>query len=255
MAGIFRIHNKFHRSSHHTLSGTLTQDQGIDPIASQLEPFQGIFYNNLTDQSRSYNILTNSYEWYSTYSTVSSLSSNWDSVKTTYTTVNQFSADWNLGASAYYTLKPLSSNFESTYTTVNANSANWGDPNLLYTNRVQENTKSKTFKGYDLVIDSGGNVEWNLDIAQVAFLKLTENVTIKNPTVGTQRKGGLYTLYIIQEESGGFVGWDVLFDDSYKFPVGVDPSTSLNRNLSGVTVLNFLSDGSLMFGEFYTLNI
>lgn len=252
MAGIFRTHNKFHRSSHHTLSSTLTQDQGVDPIASKSEPFNGIFYNNLTDQERSYNILTNSYEWHSTYVTVSSLSANWDSIKTTYTTVNTFSSDWNSGYSAYVSINPVSANFQSVYTVVNSNSANWGDGNLLYTNRVQENTKSKTFKGYELTINSNNTVNWNLDIAQVAFLKLDRNVTIVNPNIGTQKKGGIYTLYIIQENGGN---WAANFENSYKFPIGTNISTDMAKTLSGVTIINFLSNETLMFGDFYKTQI
>lgn len=252
MAGIFRIHNKFHRSSHHTLSSTLTQDQGTDPIGNHLEPFNGIFFNNLTDQSRSFNILTNSYEWYSTYVTVSTLSANWDSIKTTYTTVNTYSADWQLGYSAYLSLNPVSANYESVYTTVNTYSADWSDPNLLYTNRSQENTKSKTFSGYDLRVDVFNKVDWNLDIAQVAYLKLDRNVTINNPSAGTQKKGGIYTLYIIQENGGG---WTTTFSDSYKFPIGVNILTDIMLPLSGVTILNFLSNGTLMFGDLYKTQI
>lgn len=252
MAGIFRTHNKFHRSSHHTLSSTLTQDQGVDPIASKLEPFNGIFYNNLTDQERSYNILTNSYEWYSTYATVSTLSANWDSIKTTYTTVNTFSGDWNSGYSAYLSINPLSAKFQSVYTEVNANSANWGDGNLLYTNRVQENTKSKTFKGYDLTINSNDAVNWDLDIAQVAFLKVDRNVTLLNPNANTQKKGGIYTLYIIQENGGG---WFVNFENSYKFPIGTNATTDMVKTLSAVTTINFLSNGTLMLGDFYSTQI
>ena len=251
MAGIFRIHNKFHRSSHHTLSGTLTQDQGVDPIASRAEPFNGIFFNILTDQTRSFYIKTNSYEWHRAYSTVSTLSSNWDSIKTTYTTVNAFSANWDLGYSAYLTVNPVSANYNAAYTDVNANSANWSDPNLLYTNRVQENTRSKTFSGYDLTIDSGNLVDWDLNIAQVAFLFIDKDITLKNPTIGTQKKGGLYTLSIIQDAVGGR---SVDFGNNYKFPKGVIISNIINKSSSGITVLNFLSDGSTMFGDFYLID-
>ena len=252
MAGIFRVHNKFHRSSHHTLSSARTQDQGLDPIASSKEPFNGIFYNNLTDQRRSYNIKTNSFEWYSTYATVYSLSSNWDSIKTTYATVNSLSSDWQLGYSAYQTLNPLSSNYNSAYTDVNANSAIWSDPNLLYTNRAQENTKSKTFRGYDLSIESDDTVNWDLDIAQVAFLVLDRDIVLKNPITGTQKKGGLYTLYIKQDETDG--GWHVDFEASYKFPISTLSNEIINYSLSGITVINFISDGSIMFGDFYQIN-
>lgn len=249
MAGIFRIHNKFHRSSHHTLSSMYTQDQGVDPIASPSEPFNGIFYNNLTDQSRSYNIKTNSYEWYSTYVNVRSLSSNWDSIKTTYTTVNAFSSDWQLGYSAYATLNPLSANYNSVYTVVKANSADWSDQNLLYTNRSQENTKSKTFSGYTLNIKPDNSVDWDLDNAQVAFLIIDKNITLKNPN--NQKRGGLYTLHVRQENSGG---WLINFENSYKFPKGVFPTNVINKTLSGATILNFLSDGSIMFGDFFMVN-
>jgi hypothetical protein len=253
MAGIFRLHNKFHRSSHHTLSGTFTQEQGIDPIASLREPFNGIFYNNLTDQARSYNILTNSYEWYSTYVSVSTLSANWDSIGTTYSTVNANSANWSKGYSAYISLNPVSANYNSVYTTVRENSANWGDPNVIYTNRVQEVTHSKTFSAYDLTINRVLSVvNWNLDIAQVAFLTLTQNVRLLNPNQGTQKKGGIYTLYVIQGNGGNH---NINFDSYYKFPVGVDMINDLNKPLSGVTVINFISDGSLMFGDYFKVQI
>jgi hypothetical protein len=252
MAGTFRIHNKFHRSSHHTLSNTLNQDQGSDPIASAIEPFQGIFYNLLTDQDRSYSILTNSFQWYSVYTTVKTYSAYWDSIGTTYTTVNSFSSNWDLGYSAYVSLNPVSANFQSTYTTVYANSAIWGDPNLLYTNRAQENTRSKTFSGYNLIINSDGSVDWDLDIAQVAYLTLTRSVTVSNPFPNTIRRGGLYTLHIMQE-NGGF--WNVDFDLIYKFPINYNIQNEINKNLYGVTVFNFISDGTLMFGESYKTNI
>jgi hypothetical protein len=249
MAGIFRLHNKFHRSSHHTLSSTLTQDQGLDPIASQNEPFQGIFYNTLTDQQFSYTIPTNSYDWWSTYSTVNTFSANWDSIGTTYKTVNALSADWNSGYSAYESLRPVSGSFNSSYSTVYANSANWGDPNLLYTNRVQENTRSKTFQGYTLT-PVGNTVEWDLNIAQVAFLTVTQSLTVLNPALNSSKRGGLYTLYVIQENGGNH---DVNFGNAYKFPVGTIIHANILKPLSGVTIINFISDGNLMFGDFYSI--
>jgi hypothetical protein len=254
MAGFFRLHNKFHRSSHHTLSSLAPQDQGCDPIASKQYPFNGIFYNNLTDNQRSYNISTNSYEWYSTYFTVCSLSANWDSIGTTYKTVCALSANWSNGYNAYLTLNALSANFQSTYTTVCAYSAAWGDnANILFTNRVQENTRSKTFSGYTLSIKPDNTVDWNLDIAQVAYLTLDRNVTLNNPIFSTLKNGGLYNIYIIQGLPSG--GYSVTFDSRYQFPVGFDPLTDINFNLSGVTIINFLCDGNLMFGDPYKTNI
>lgn len=250
MAGFFRLHNKFHRSSHHTLSSTLILDQGIDPLASQQEPFNGIFYNNLTDQQNSYNILTNSYDWYSTYSTVCGLSSNWDSIGTT--TVRTNSANWGIGYSAYVTLCAVSGNYESVYSTVCVNSANWGNEYILYTNRAQENTRSKTFSGYNLTIKPDNTVDWNLDIAQVAYLTLDRNVLVKSPSGNSMKNGGLYNLFVSQGGSGGY---SLSFENNYIFPVGVNISTDINFTLSGVTIFNFLCDGAFMYGDFYKTNL
>lgn len=251
MSGIFRVHNKFHRSSHHTLSSYLNQEQGVDPIASYNEPFNGIFYNTLTDQIRSYNIDTNSYEWYSAYTTVKSFSANWDSIGTTYTTVYLASGGWQWGYDAFLTVQANSAYYESTYTTICANSAFWGDPDILYTDKSQENTMSKTFKGYDLIIQ-GGFVDWDLDIAQVAFLNVNQNITIKNPPPLSMKNGGLYTLYVKQINGGG---WSVNFDTFYKFPIGVTIPNDLLLTNNGVTVLNFLCDGTFMFGDFYKIQL
>lgn len=247
MAGIFRVHSKFHRSSHHTLSSYLYQDQGADPIASFNEPFNGIFYNTITDEARSFTINTNSYQWYSVFSTVSALSGKWDSIGTTYTTVNTYSADWQSGFSVYTSLRNLSAALVSTYTTICANSAIWGDPDILYLDKVQENTRSKTFQAYFLNIN-GGNVVWDLDFAQVATLEVDQNITILNPNPSTMKNGGLYTLYLKQINGGG---WSVNFDTVYKFPVGVVIPNDILQTDNGVTIINFFCDGSLMFGDLY----
>ena len=253
MAGFFRLHNKFHRSSHHTLSSTSVLDQGIDPIASQQEPFNGIFYNTLTNQQGTYEIPTNSYEWYSTYATVCALSSNWNLIGTVYSTVCANSANWNNAYSAYSTLCAASANWDSTYSTVCANSANWVNEYVLYTNRVQENTRSKTFSGYDLTINGDNTVDWNLDIAQVAFLTLDRSVTIKNPVPSTMKNGGLYNLYVVQGSPSG--GYSLTFESNYLFPVGVNIATDINFALSGTTIFNFFCDSSFMYGEFYKTNL
>jgi hypothetical protein len=255
MSGSYRLHNKFHRSSHHSLSSTSVQDQGIDPIASKNEPFNGIFYNNLTDQNRTYNTLTNSYDWYSTHTTVHTLSPTWNLIGTTYTTVCANSADWDKGFSAYTTLCATSSNYDSTYTTVCANSAFWANEYVLYTNRVQENTRSKTFRGYNLSINPDNTVDWNLDIAQVAYLKLDRNVVLKNPLQSSMKSGGLYNLHVIQAEPGGYT---ITFESDYIFPVGIDITdvvNGMNFALSGVTIFNFFSDSIFMYGDFYKTNI
>jgi hypothetical protein len=279
MAGFFRLHNKFHRTSHHTLTGTDTVDGGSDPIASKEFPFNGIFYNNLTDYKRTYNIKTNSFDWNSVYVTVNSLSAEWGLIKTTYTTVNTNSANWEKGFSAYTTLQSVSDNYNSVYTTVCANSAAWSESEfLLYTNRVQQNTRSKTFSGYTLSINQDGSVDWNLDIAQVAFLYLKDNVFLKNPFPSSLKRGGIYHLYVYQnprptidilrfgsndklktfETSNNIVFLDLLantldFDENYLFPLNEE--SSLNYSVSGVTIFNFMCDGEYMHGNSYRTHI
>lgn len=253
MAGFHRLHNKFHRSSHHTLTGTDTVDGGSDPIASEQLPFNGIFYNNLTDQFRTYNILTNSYDWNSVYVTVNTLSSDWGLIKTTYTTVNTKSANWDKGFSAYTTLKEVSSNYNSVYNTVCANSAAWSESEfILYTNRVQENTRSKTFKGYNLTAYDNNTVDWNLNIAQVAFLNLDKpELFLNNPLPSSMKKGGIYNLHVYQKNSVG--GYDLYFGDKYLFPLTSE--STLNYSPSGFTIFNFFCDGEYMHGDCYQTNL
>ena len=253
MAGTFRFHNKFHRSSHHTLTGSDIEDKGLDPIASKNQPFMGLFYNTLTDQNRSYTINSNSLLWHNTYLTVSTLSSKWGTEGSTYATVNALSSNWNSGYTAYVTFRPLSSNYESTYTVVKSNSAVWGDPEIMFTNKVQESTRSKTFSGFSLSINTSlSTVDWNLDEAQVAFLTLTQNLTVQNPIQSTIKKGGLYTLYLIQSNVGNYTAY---FQTAYRFPLGDNISVNMNKTLSGVTIINFISDGVLLFGDYFKTQI
>jgi hypothetical protein len=74
------------------------------------------------------------------------------------------------------------------------------------------------------------------------------DVTIKNPPSVSMKRGGIYTLYVKQINGGG---WDVNFDTVYKFPVGTVIPNDILQTPNGVTVLNFLCDGSLMFGDLY----
>ncbi len=211
-------------------------------------PFIGPFYNNLTDENSSYNILTNSFEWHSTFLTVSSLSANWETIKTAYTTVNAYSADWNSGYSGYLSLYPLSADYNDVYTEMNTNSSNWSDFDLLYSNRVQTNSKSKTFRGFNLTINPDNTVNWDLETAQVAYITMTSSLTVLNPDSGTQKKGGLYTLYI-QKQNDSIC--DIVFEDLYELPYNF----TINNELSGVTIVNFISDGYMMYGNLFTSNI
>jgi hypothetical protein len=252
MAGTFRFHNKFHRSSHHTLTGTDIEDKGLDPIASENQPFMGVFYNTITDQNRSYSFNSNSLFWHNAYLTVRSLSGNWGTQGNTYGLVNSLSSNWNSGYSAYLSFKPVSANYESTYTTVKTNSAVWGDPEVMFTDQVQENTKSKTFSGFPLSINPNSTVNWNLDEAQVAFLTMTQSLTVQNPLQSSIKRGGIYTLYLIQSNGGNHTAF---FGTAYRFPLGDNISANMNKNLNGVTVINFISDGVLLFGDYFKTQI
>jgi hypothetical protein len=252
MAGTFRFHNKFHRSSHHSLTGSDIEDKGLDPIASENQPFIGVFYNTLTDQNRSYTINSNSLFWHNAYLTVRSLSGNWGTEGSTYSTVNALSSNWDTGYTAYITFQPLSSNYESTYTVVKSNSAVWGDPEVMFTNKVQENTRSKTFSGFPLSISPNATVNWDLDVAQVAFLTMTQNLTVQNPTQNSIKRGGMYTLYLVQSNGGNHTAY---FGSAYRFPLGDNISANMNKTLNGVTIINFISDGVLLFGDYFKTQI
>ena len=252
MAGTFRFHDKFHRSSHHTLTGSNIEDQGLDPIASENQPFMGVFYNTITDQNRSYWYNSNSLLWHNAYTTVHSLSTNWGNDGLTYFTVNALSGNWVDGYSAYISLNPVSANYDSAYTVVSANSAVWSDPTIMFTNKVQENTRSKTFSGFPLSINPDSTVNWDLDVAQVAFLTLTKNLTVQNPVANSIKNGGIYTLYLIQGNVGGYTAY---FGTAYRFPLGDNISSNMNKTLSGVTIINFISDGVLLFGDYYKTQI
>lgn len=254
MAGTFKFHSKFHRASHHTLSGTNVPEQGLDPIASERFPFQGIFYNTLTDRLRTFNLQTNSYDWWAAYSTVRSLSSNWAPTLSLYNTVTSLSNNWNLGYDAYLTFRANSAQYETTYTTICGNSAAWNSPYFMFTNIAQEYTAAKTFSGTDL---SAVNVEgletvyWNLENNQSTFYTLTAPVFFENPTSG--KKGGLYTLTLLQDAVGGH---DISFNTAYRFNniVPGDPVTTgvINLTPNYRTVITFVSNGLLMFGDVTT---
>lgn len=257
MAGTFTFHNKFHRANHHTLSSFDIVDSGFDPIASKSHPFLGIFYNRLTDQARSFNIDTNSYDWYSAHSTMVSFSGIWMPTLTLYTTVRSLSDNWNLGYVGYTTFFGNSSRYDSVFTTVCAFSASWGSPYLMFTNKVQEYTHAKTFSGQELTPDPTifnlSAYDWNLDTQQVAFLTLDRNIVLRNPTEGTIIEGGLYTLVVKQRNDNvANSGYNIEFEPVYRFNERFSEADGLNlvnKTLSGITVYNFIAIGGFLFGD------
>ena len=258
MAGTFTFHNKFHRSNHHTVSSSNIIDSGSDPIATKNNPFLGIFYNVLTDSARTFSIPTNSFEWWSAYTTMSGNSSRWMKTETLYTTVCSFSSNWNLGYSGYTTVRANSSRYESAFSTVCAFSASWGSPFLMFTNKVQEYTHAKTFSGVDLI----GNIavspvvySWNLDLQQVAFIRLKDDTFIENPLEETVVNGGMYTLVFLQDNTAvAGTGHKVLFDTSYRFSNSQGFESAVSMRLSAITIINFIAIDNTMYGDVVVLS-
>ena len=250
MAGTFKFHSKLHRASHHTISGTNVPEAGLDPIASEGYPFLGIFYTILTDKFRSFNTPTNSYDWWSGYNTVRMVSGNWAPTLSLYNTVNTLSSVWDLGFSGYTTLNATSARYSDTSTVIETYSANLNSPYILFTNVAREYTASKTFSGTDLTLTpSTSTIDWDLDNNQVTFYTLTCNITCANPI--NQKNGGTYTLVFAQDSYGGH---DVSFSTAYRFN-NVYPGYPLTTGIVSLqpdykTVITFVSNGTLMFGDY-----
>lgn len=245
MAGSYVFHNKLHRASHHTLSGTGLPDAGLDPIASIDQPFIGIFYNVLPDVNGALSIKTSSLDWWSTWTTVNNLSSIWAPTQSIYVTLTGLSADWSLGFSAYTSLSSNSAKYESAYTTVKTYSADWSAPYKMFTNIVQEYTAAKTFAGTTISFDPILNTAtWDVALNQITFLNLSDNITF-NPVVSAKR-GGVYVLTVIQDSVGGR---DIAFDPSFRFNSTLNINGVIATDPNSRTVITFIYDGNIMYGH------
>jgi hypothetical protein len=257
MAGRFTFHNKFHRSNHHTVSGLDTVDSGFDPIASRGAPFVGIFYNLITDSERTFSIDSNSLEWHNAFTTVQGYSATWMLTRSLYTTVSSLSNNWNDGYGAYTHFNAVSDMFVSLYTTVCSYSAEWGSPYLMFTNRVQEYTHAKTFSGQNLIpigsqVPEISTFEWNLNTQQIAFITLRDkNIFLKNPVLESRVEGGLYTLVVNQPQENvvPYLTYDVHFDTVYRFNDRDFRKNIVHKAYKGITVINFICVGGLMYGD------
>jgi hypothetical protein len=192
-----------------------------------------------------------------------------------YTTVSSLSDNWNAGYIAYTHFNALSDRYEALYTTVSTFSAEWGSPYLMHTNRSQVYTHSKAFSGQDLrsnglqaflqnsVTPALSTYSWDLNTQQVAFIdldlfpfenltiqpNLRPNVTFQNPVNGVN--GGLYVLSIKQRSTGDPV--DVEFDTAYRFNDRDTRTQIVSGTNSSKTVINFIRIDGLMFGDVYYL--
>ena len=274
----FLFHNKFHQANHHTIATPGLPDSATDPIASQSEPFQGIFYNYLnalvnlsaidvsyletflTDSITTFdglsvntiqsiyaaitaNVFTNSQQWFEMYTNINGLSTIYGLYPTVSTTVNTYSGNWNLGYDFYSSLNALSANYFSTYTMVNTYSANWPFiDTTLRLNLLQQNTRSKNFSGVNItsvsVDTSGVSAYWNLSAAQCAFFRLTGTTVFKNIVNSNNKKKGGEYVLVLQQD--GFGNRPVSFENDYVF----SPS-SLGQILSSYSIIIGVSSTTL----------
>lgn len=241
-------HNNFHRSNHHTVSLSGYPESAKDPIASIQYPFQGVFYNALYTIDGNFIANTNSYDWWSTYTIVNSNSSIWDKYWTTYTTVCSNSAFWDVYSKAYTTLNSLSGNWESTFLTLCANLDYWNavyNKNTMYTNKVQESTRQKTFKTIELTPTNPMNIVWDLEKGQVATF-LTEDNANFSDFIGA-KKGGIYHLMLITDARSNPT-FQITFNGG-RFRFTNNQNTYTVNGGVYLRKFQFLSDGTFLHGK------
>jgi hypothetical protein len=86
------------------------------------------------------------------------------------------------------------------------------------------------------------SITWDLNGKQNAQLTLDANGTVS--TVSNQKSGAIYFLKIAQNGTGNYT---LTFSDAaFKFPNGVEPVISTGA--SAVDVIQFISDGTYMYG-------
>jgi hypothetical protein len=212
------FHNNFHRSNHHTVALSGYPESSKDPIASIKFPFKGVFYNDLYTIDGNFISKTNSYDWYSAYTTTNSNSGKWEQYLTTYTTVCSNSAFWDEFSKVYSELNAVSGNWQSTFDTLCANIVYWNavyDPTTMYTNQVQESTRQKTFKNYLINPEDPMDIILNLSAGQVSTY-YAETDSKFNGFTGAKR-GGIYHLILILDSTSN-PNFEVYFDfDKFKF--------------------------------------
>ncbi len=242
----FVFHSNFHRSNHHTVPFYGFPDSATDQIASLRFPFQGLFYNDIngTDEL---NGLSNSFNWWSTFITVSSNYMYWGLYPNTYTTVNSYSANWQFNKSFYTICNSFSSNWVSLNETYKQNIDIWNNSlngYNLYKNQVQENTKQKTFSANHIKTNNTSNIVWDLSSNQVAIYNASENSNFSDFFGG--KKGGVYNLLLITDASCDN-GLNVTFD-SNKFKLS---NNTYSYSVTGVHIrkFNFLYDGQYLHGK------
>jgi hypothetical protein len=162
-----------------------------------------------------------------------------------YTTINTLSNNWNVAYVTYTVFNPNSSKYESVYTTVSTFSAQWNLPNIMFLNVAQEYTASKTFSGTNLANNNSPlALSWNLDTDQCTFITMISSYFISNPL--NMKKGGTYVLTCLQPSVSGN---DASFDTAYRFNNTPLLSGIIDVTPNRRTVITFVSDGTLMYGD------
>lgn len=249
----FVFHNNFHRYNHHTIELPGFPESAIDPIASSKYPFQGILYNNCSDYLGNFIGLSNSFNWWSTFVTVTSNYIEWDKYRTTYTTVNTNSANWQGNKPLYTTYNSLSNKWNSLYDTYSENITLWSqaiDGYNVYSNQIQEYTSQKTFSASFIDKNDLNNVVWNLSSAQVGIFVATNNAIFSG--FSGLKKGGIYDLILVTDATC-FSSLSVTFNkEKFKFK-----NNTNTYSISGIHVrkMQFVSDGKYLHGKSFLYDI
>jgi len=249
----FVFHNIFHRSNHHTVHFSGFPESASDPIASEKFPFQGLFYNNCLYDNGVFYGLSNSYNWWSNYITVTSNYIDWGLFPTTYTTVNSNSANWQYNKSLYTVCNSFSSNWVSYNKTYEDNRSTWGyalDGYNLYTNQVQENTLQKTFSANFIKPNDKNNIVWGLSSSQVGMY-ITTNTSRFSGFSGL-KKGGIYNLILVTDATC-LPSLSVNFNpEKFKFE-----NNTNSYSITGIHLrkFQFVSDGKYLHGKSFLYDV
>jgi hypothetical protein len=120
----------------------------------------------------------------------------------------------------------------------------------MYTDIPQEYTAAKTFSGTNLSITPGtSSIFWDLSSNQCTFITLAKDLFFINPY--NMKRGGVYTLTCTQNPVGGF---DLKFDTAYRFNGTPNQQYIVDTAPYHTTVITFVCDGELMYGDVTKFN-
>jgi hypothetical protein len=291
----FLYHNKWHGFNHHSVPSEGYPDSAIDPIASLEFPFKGIFFSSIpisavnleTDTLKTLRTFnSDSYGWWWYTSLTYRYSADWDRWGTVRDTAVYYLNDWNDAYHGYqfwsgynYTpWKTVSARMFQLYnntvefsatdvwplSTEGANvpvsGRGWSialSGITWRTNVSAVNTRQKNAVPSQLTYNSDGTLFWDVSTSQVAYLTLTEDITLTATRLFNVKKGGKYTMWISLDycplEKMNLVFWP----NTYRIQVSKFPKeSSYTNNLSvirlqpnNITRIDFVYDGSLMLGK------